>query len=321
MLGEKNWKKYVKERWMEEQLVDENGENLPNEIITPDDNGEATLSTVVQGSEFKLYDDVPEGVQVDITGNVMSVHVDIVEGKRPAKTFQVTEQKANPTTGELQISIPRTITTEEVLFDITGPKVVPGGLSPEGDLAENKTNFDLKMNFDENVVVGTGMIYIYGTYEGPDGNESGVRNYTFPASDLIIDGSTVFLPVEIDKFTYCYINMDEGVLLDTSGNAFAGMSDESWWFKTKDFATGIDDVEKADFKIYPTPFVDHINISNTQELGRVEIVNALGQMVDHIDSPQEYVSLSHLNLKAGIHFVRLFDRDGKLLKNEKMMKK
>ncbi|VAW16469.1 hypothetical protein MNBD_BACTEROID01-1105 [hydrothermal vent metagenome] len=97
----------------------------------------------------------------------------------------------------------------------------------------------------------------------------------------------------------------------TSGNNFAGINDNfTGMFETKDFATGIDDLEKPEFIVYPKVFTGHINISNAYELEKIKITTLHGQTLEIIKNPPGYISLGHLNLAPGIYLVQLFGRDG-----------
>ncbi len=213
--------------------------------------------------------------------------------------------------------------THERVADTQAPELLTeNGLWPQGKLEENDTRFDLKMNFNEDVVAGEGWIYLYGTYKGPDGTENGVRNYEFPASDLVIDGSKVSLPVDIDKFTEYYVNVDEGALKDASGNNFAGINDNSTWvFETKDFATGIDDVEnqKFEIKVYPNPFTDYINIDQIENFDQVRVSTISGQEIKIVENSYDQ-RIDLPGLTAGFYLVTGI-KDGKPVVTKKIIKR
>lgn len=205
--------------------------------------------------------------------------------------------------------------THEREADTTAPELLPeDGLFPVGTDLEDDTTFDLKMNFNEDVVAGAGKIRLYGTYIG-EGDSWGNQEYLeFDASDLIISGSSVSLPVSLNKFTEYYVNVDEGVILDTSGNSFAGINDNSTWvFETKNFATDAEDIKQVEFKVYPNNFPGTVNISNAEKLSKIELTTLHGQLLETFPNPSFQIYLNGNGIANEWYLLKLYDKNGKFI--------
>jgi uncharacterized repeat protein (TIGR02543 family) len=92
--------------------------------------------------------------------------------------------------------------------------------------ADNSTsvlpNSNLQLNFSEDVVAGSGNIYLH------EASNPSSPIQVVPISDTSVDISgsvvTVDWPIELDQSTDYFVLMDVGLLQDTSGNLFAGIS-------------------------------------------------------------------------------------------------
>jgi hypothetical protein len=82
--------------------------------------------------------------------------------------------------------------------------------------------------------------------------------------------------------------------------------------------TNIDGVSAADFKIYPNPFNDRINIDNSSKLTRVVITNIAGQRVMDVNHPEREIRTA--NLVSGVYVISLFTEDG-MVKSDRIVKR
>jgi hypothetical protein len=193
-----------------------------------------------------------------------------------------------------------------------GDHVAPTAtVTPTGDQGDD-TTFDLVMTFDENVVKGAGTIKVY------RGSTVFVE-YDVDDANVMLSGNTVTIPVSLDKESAYWVSVSNGFVLDMTGNAFAGISDPAdWAFETQGFATPVIDIENIQFKVYPNPFNDHINIDNGDKLSRVVISNIAGQRVIDVEYPGRVVRTP--NLVSGVYVVTLFTENG-ITKTERIVKR
>ncbi|MBR3797551.1 MAG: PKD domain-containing protein [Bacteroidales bacterium] len=69
--------------------------------------------------------------------------------------------------------------------------------------------------------------------------------------------------------------------------------------------TGISEVETS-IDIFPNPATDIVEISATQNITRIEVVSATGQIMHETEVNEESVSINVENLPSGTYFVRIF---------------
>ena len=69
--------------------------------------------------------------------------------------------------------------------------------------------------------------------------------------------------------------------------------------------TGISEVEN-NIAIFPNPATDIVEISATQNITRIEVVSATGQIMHETEVNEESVSINVENLPSGTYFVRIF---------------
>ena len=196
-----------------------------------------------------------------------------------------------------------------VIEDTTAPTAVT--MTPQGELDEDDTTFDLVLTLSENVVAGAGNFTVYGADSA---------FVIFDVSEVTISGDSIYVPVSVDKYSTYYVFIDEGFVTDVEGNPFAGISvSTDWTFTTKNFATGIDpDFDVTEFKVYPNPFNNMLNIVNHDKLTRVVISNIAGQRVIDIAYPNSEIRTD--NLVSGIYVISLITESG-IAKTEKIIKK
>jgi len=84
------------------------------------------------------------------------------------------------------------------------------------------------------------------------------------------------------------------------------------------FPTGIETQKKGDYALYPNPFSDHININAPQPVMAC-LYNSTGSMV-LTAAVRGNASLYTGNLTAGLYFIILKDKNGKILDTRKLLK-
>lgn len=78
-------------------------------------------------------------------------------------------------------------------------------------------------------------------------------------------------------------------------------------------------MELLDFKIYPNPFTDKIQIENIGlQQYEITILNRLGQTIKQIQVNNKNQTIDLTGLKAGIYLLRINDRE--LIKTMKIIK-
>ena len=83
-------------------------------------------------------------------------------------------------------------------------------------------------------------------------------------------------------------------------------------------ATPVIDIDNLQFKVYPNPFSDVLNIDNSEKLTRVTVTNIAGQRVIDVQHPERVIRTS--NLVSGVYVVTLFTEEG-IAKSERLVKR
>ncbi len=83
-------------------------------------------------------------------------------------------------------------------------------------------------------------------------------------------------------------------------------------------STPVIDVNNLQFKVYPNPFSDVLNIDNSEKLTRVTVTNIAGQRVIDVQHPERVIRTS--NLVSGVYVVTLFTEEG-IAKSERLVKR
>lgn len=68
------------------------------------------------------------------------------------------------------------------------------------------------------------------------------------------------------------------------------------------------DISQEEIAIYPTVFSSQVRVNGSDQLKKIEILSATGQLVLQIEAPSETIRTA--NLSAGIYFFRLYAKDG-----------
>ena len=82
--------------------------------------------------------------------------------------------------------------------------------------------------------------------------------------------------------------------------------------------TDVPVVDAIDFKVYPNPFNNELNIDNHDKLSRVTVTNIAGQRVLDVQYPERVIRTA--NLVSGVYIVTLFTEDG-IVKSERIVKR
>lgn len=116
--------------------------------------------------------------------------------------------------------------------DETAPELAESSpLSPADNATGVSISTNLVMTFNEDVAEGTGNIIIY------NDSDEAVASIDVTSEQVTISGDTVTInpTADLESLTSYYIQMASGVIVDTSDNPYAGISDETTWnFTTAD---------------------------------------------------------------------------------------
>jgi hypothetical protein len=203
--------------------------------------------------------------------------------------------------------------------DFTAPQLV--SWTPfDVTLADNYPTF--KMTFNENVALGAGgklKVYKVATTTAV---------LSIPVTAAMINGKEVTVSYTydpatggLDKNARYYVLVEGSALTDVAGNKFAGVSDAAvWTFKTgAAWITKVDPNISLEFKVYPNPFVDVINLVSPSQLSKVVITNIAGQVVKEVVNPANSIQLNEL--RSGIYIISLYDMDNVVAKTAKIVKR
>ena len=292
----------------------------PTVVVTPPATPVATVFTV--GLKFN---EVVTGVLggVTVTGGTLTD----VEGTTDTYTLTISALQQKEVTIVLTDAIkdisPNTnkfagMTLTYTTGDFTAPSLVTWTPFDE-TTTDNHPTF--KMTFSEDVALGDGgalKVYKVNTV---------TPVLTIPVTAAMINGKDVTVSYAatqsgLDKDTRYYVLVEGTALEDKAGNAFAGVSDvTAWTFKTGPaFVTGLDPKDGSlEFKVYPNPFVDYVNVANVSELSKIVVTNIAGQMVKEIVNPTERIQLNEL--RSGIYFMSLYNSDDVIVKTAKIVKR
>jgi len=202
--------------------------------------------------------------------------------------------------------------------DFTAPELVSSTPLDE-TTTDNHPTF--KMTFSEDVVLGAGgALKVYKV-------NTSTAVLTIPVTAAMINGKDVTVTYAatqsgLDKDARYYVLVEGSALEDKAGNAFIGVSDvAAWTFKTGPaFLTEVPTIDGSlEFKVYPNPFVDYVNVAYASELSKIVVTNIAGQMVKEIVNPTERIQLNEL--RSGIYFMSLYNSDDVIVKTAKIVKR
>lgn len=293
----------------------------PTVVVTPPVSPVATVFTV--GLKFnEPVTGVLDGVTVtggtltDVSGlgDTYTLTISALQQKEVTIVLTDAIKDISPNTNKFA-GLTLTYTTG----DFTAPQLVTWTPFDE-TTTDNHPTF--KMTFSEDVVLGDGgalIVYKVNTV---------TPALTIPVTAAMINGKDVTVSYAatqsgLDKDTRYYVLVDGTALEDKAGNAFEGVSDvAAWTFKTGPaFVTGLINPKDGslEFKVYPNPFVDYVNVANVSELSKIVVTNIAGQMVKEIVNPTERIQLNEL--RSGIYFMSLYNSDDVIVKTAKIVKR
>lgn len=202
--------------------------------------------------------------------------------------------------------------TYNVAGDVTAPAHT--ALSPTGTLASSKPTA-LEITFNEDVMKGTGKIYIY-----RGANAEWSFDVTSSAVAVNANKVTVTLASSLDQNATYFVYVDNGFVTDVYANKYAGISNPATWtFTTGGFPTGNDPVlGSLEFKVYPNPFVNELKVDNASKLSRIIITSMTGQKVKEIVNPTSTIQTNEL--RSGVYFISLYV-DDVVAKTERIVKR
>ncbi len=77
---------------------------------------------------------------------------------------------------------------------------------------------------------------------------------------------------------------------------------------------GIEDNDTSEILIFPNPASDIVEISANENITRIEVVSAAGQVLHETEVNEESVSINVKNLPSGTYFVRIFSNSNVIVK-------
>ena len=200
--------------------------------------------------------------------------------------------------------------------DFTAPVIV--STTPTGTIVGNHPEFVITL--DEDVVVGVGNLKVV----KKDGD---LVTLTIPVTAAMVSGNVVTVTYAydattggLDQHTEYYVLVDAGTVKDMAGNESPAIADKTaWTFKTGDIIDAIDPKDASQFKVYPNPFVEFVNVDNAAKLSRVVVTNIAGQVVKEVVNPTNRIQLNEL--RSGIYFMSLYNTDNVIAKTAKIVKR
>lgn len=105
------------------------------------------------------------------------------------------------------------------------PAIGATGLSPYSNIS---------IVFSENIVAGNGNITLHNVTNGTQ------QSFAIGSSAVTVSGNSITLSTSLGGNKSYYITLDAGIVTDQAGNAFAGLSNNSWSFSTGAQPTSFD---------------------------------------------------------------------------------
>jgi len=206
---------------------------------------------------------------------------------------------------------------------VDGYPPVVVSLTPNADsIADNHPTF--VMTFNENVQLTNAGGSIHVTAVGETTAKLDIPITAAMISDSVVTINYVYdsLIGGLDKYTTYYVTVDADALQDAAGNKYAGISDPTaWTFTTGEWLTAVPKLTADAFRIYPTIIENNskLTVEHANKLSHIFITNITGQRVSDIVNPREKITVN--GLERGMYFITLIDKNGKVVKSGKIIKR
>lgn len=137
-------------------------------------------------------------------------------------------------------------TTVDLSSDTIPPSILAGTQLPADDATAVPVSTGLSFTFNEDVVLGTGIIELR---KGSD--NSLIESFDVNGPGMILSGNTISITptAPLSFLTNYYILIEAGTFSDIAGNAFTGILNDSIWNFTTDF--DVSDVTPPTLAISP----------------------------------------------------------------------
>lgn len=105
---------------------------------------------------------------------------------------------------------------------------------------------------------------------------------------------------------------------NTDNPRYITVTENATYIASFDPATGIEENATLEIALYPNPATDILNITSSETISEIEIVNVMGQVVKRIEVNADSVACDVEDLKAGVYVVRIH---GTVVSQRKFIKK
>ena len=127
-----------------------------------------------------------------------------------------------------------------------------------------------------------------------------------------IDTINIFAetPPTIDYNTFTFVSQSIPVIVPC-GSASAYNNAEYWnnFSNIQEDCSDVEENEIVDLQIFPNPVSNILNISSSEEISEIEIVNVMGQVVYRTEVNGNNAVCDVEGLTAGVYFVRIHGTD------------
>ena len=79
--------------------------------------------------------------------------------------------------------------------------------------------------------------------------------------------------------------------------------EKSFEFEVKDLSVGISPIVNAQFKVYPNPIINKLNVTGIEFVNSIAISNSLGQIIEKINGGKLNQTIDLTYLQSGIYYV------------------
>ena len=115
------------------------------------------------------------------------------------------------------------------------------------------------------------------------------------------EGSVIFIEANANE-GYEFASWDDG---NTDNPRQITVTSDATYIASFDPTEGIAEVAVPEISIFPNPTTDNLNITSSEEISEIEIVNALGQVVYRMEVNADNAVCDVEGLTAGVYVVRI----------------